>query len=317
MFENERPHIEIREVRGNTYGCFVVDKLGRGFGTTVGNALRRVLLSALPGAAVVSVKIDGVLHEFSHLPGVREDITEIVLNIKSLFLKVHGDDDEPKRIEVSASGPGPVFAGDIVLPSDVEVLNPGHTIANLDGEGAKLGIEMTVRKGRGYVSADKNKSHDHAIGVIPVDSIYTPVRKVNFSVEPTRVGSNTDFDKLILEVWTNGTITPKDAVCMASRILSEHFALFVDLNDMDTGAVSFEPNEEGHREKLLEMTIEELDLSVRSYNCLKRASINTVEDLASRSEEDMMKVRNLGRKSLEEVLKKMADLGLRLQPSEE
>ena len=316
MIEIEKPHIEIKETRGASYGCFVVDKLERGFGTTMGNSIRRVLLSSLPGAAVVNIKVAGVLHEFSHLPGVKEDITEIILNIKSLCLRDVSENYDPKTIKIEANKSGSVFAGDIILPADIEVLNPDHVIANLDGPDASLSIEMTVKKGNGYVGADKNKSPDQPIGLIPIDSIYTPVRKVNFNVEPTRVGSVTDFDKLTLEVWTNGTITPKDAVCMGARILTEHFSLFVDLSEVTSQAEIMAPREEGHKAKMLEMSIEELDLSVRSYNCLKRASINTVEDLANKSEEDMMKVRNLGRKSLEEVLKKMADLGLSLQPSE-
>ena len=316
MIEIEKPHIEIKETRGASYGCFVVDKLERGFGTTMGNSIRRVLLSSLPGAAVVSIKVAGVLHEFSHLPGVKEDITEIILNIKALCLRDVSENHDSKTVKLEANKPGSVLAGDLILPADIEVLNPEHVIANLDGPDASLSIEMTVKKGNGYVGADKNKSPDQPIGLIPIDSIYTPVRKVNFNVEPTRVGSVTDFDKLTLEVWTNGTISPKDAVCMGARILTEHFSLFVDLSEVTNQAEIMAPREEGHKAKMLEMSIEELDLSVRSYNCLKRASINTVEDLASKSEEDMMKVRNLGRKSLEEVLKKMADLGLSLQPSD-
>ena len=316
MIEIEKPHIEIKETRGASYGCFVVDKLERWFGTTMGNSIRRVLLSSLPGAAVVNIKVAGVLHEFSHLPGVKEDVTEIILNIKSLCLRDVSENFDPKTIKIEANKPGTVLAGDIILPADIEVLNPDHVIASLDGPDASLSIEMTVKKGNGYVGADKNKSPDQPIGLIPIDSIYTPVRKVNFNVEPTRVGSVTDFDKLTLEVWTNGTITPKDAVCMGAKILTEHFSLFVDLSEVTSQTEILAPREQGHKAKMLEMSIEELDLSVRSYNCLKRASINTVEDLANKSEEDMMKVRNLGRKSLEEVLKKMADLGLSLQPSE-
>ena len=316
MIEIEKPHIEIIDTKGASYGCFVVDKLERGFGTTMGNSIRRVLLSSLPGAAVVNIKVAGVLHEFSHLPGVKEDITEIILNIKSLCLRDVSENHDPKTIKIEASKPGAVLASDIVLPADIEILNPDHVIANLDGPDASLNIEMTVRKGNGYVGADKNKSPDQPIGLIPIDSIYTPVRKVNFNVEPTRVGSVTDFDKLTLEVWTNGTISPIDAVCLGAKILTEHFALFVDLSEVTSQTEIMVPREEGHKAKMLEMSIEELDLSVRSYNCLKRAAINTVEDLASKSEEDMMKVRNLGRKSLEEVLKKMADLGLSLQPSD-
>ena len=317
MMEIEKPRIETAETKGNYYGRFIVDQLERGFGTTMGNSLRRVLLSSLPGAAVSNIRVDGVLHEFSHLPGVKEDLTEIILNLKSLSLRDVSDNQEPKTAVIEASGVGEVYAKDIKLDADIEVLNPDLLIATLDNADAKLFLEMTVKKGHGYVGADKNKSPDQPIGLIPIDSIYTPVRKVNFAVEPTRVGSVTDYDKLTLEVWTNGTISPKDAVCLGARILTEHFNLFVNLSDAARSAEIMIEREDGGREKMLELSIEELDLSVRSYNCLKRAGINTVDDLANKTEEDMMKVRNLGRKSLEEVLKKMADLGLALQPSEE
>jgi len=317
MLEIEKPRIETAEVKGNTYGRFVVDQLERGFGTTLGNSLRRVLLSSLPGAAVSSIQVDGVLHEFSHLPGVKEDITEIVLNLKELALRCEGESMESRTAVLEASGEGVVKAKDIKFGPDVEVTNPELVIATLDGSDAKLSINMTIKRGHGYVGADKNKDADHAIGVIPIDSIFTPVRKVNFSVESTRVGSITDYDKLILEVWTNAAITPKDAVCLAARILTEHFTLFIELSDNAKNTEIMVEREEGMREKLLDMSIEELDLSVRSYNCLKRAGINSVEDLANKTEEDMMKVRNLGRKSLEEVLNKMADMGLALTPSEE
>ena len=317
MLEIEKPRIEIIEAKGNTYGCFVVDQLERGFGTTVGNSLRRVLLSSLPGAAVTNIRVEGVLHEFSHLPGVKEDVTEIILNLKSLSLRDVSENQDPKTVVVEASGIKEVYAKDIKLGADIEVLNPDLLIATLDGKDAKLFIEMTVKKGHGYVGADKNKSADQPIGLIPIDSIYTPVKKVNFSVEPTRVGNVTDYDKLTFEVWTNGTISPKDAVCLGARILTEHFNLFVDLSDSVKAAEIMIEREEGMKEKMLEMSIEEMDLSVRSYNCLKRAGINTVEDLANKTEEEMMKVRNLGRKSLEEVLKKMSDLGLALQPADE
>jgi DNA-directed RNA polymerase subunit alpha len=317
MLEIEKPRIEIVETKGNDYGKFIVDQLDRGFGTTLGNSLRRVLLSSLPGAAVTNIRIDGQLHEFSHIPGVKEDVTEIILNLKNLYLRDVSENNEPKIAHIEASGEGVIYARDIKLDADVEVLNPDLVIATLGNADAKLFIEMTIRKGRGYVGADKNKGPDQPIGLIPIDSIYTPVRKVNFYVEPTRVGSVTDYDKLTLEVWTNGTINPKDAVCLGSRILTEHFNLFVDLSDSAKSAEIMVEREEGQRERMFEMSIEELDLSVRSYNCLKRAGINNVEDLASKTEEDMMKVRNLGRKSLEEVLKKMTDLGLALQPSEE
>lgn len=317
MLEIEKPRIEIVETKGSDYGKFIVDQLERGFGTTIGNALRRVLLSSLPGAAVSNIRIDGVLHEFSHLPGVKEDVTEIILNLKNLALRDMSENQEPKIAVIEASGEGVIYARDIKLDADVEVLNPDLVIATLGTSDAKLFIEMTIRKGHGYVGADKNKGHNQPIGLIPVDSIFTPVRKVNFSVEPTRVGNVTDYDKLTLEVWTNGTIGPKDAVCLGSRILTEHFNLFVDLSDSAKSAEIMVEREEGLKERMLEMSIEELDLSVRSYNCLKRAGINNVQDLAGKTEEDMMKVRNLGRKSLEEVLKKMADLGLALHPAEE
>ena len=317
MLEIEKPRIEIGESRGNHYGRFIVDQLERGFGTTMGNALRRVLLSSLPGAAVSNIRIDGALHEFSHLTGVKEDVTEIILNLKALSLSDHSDGSSPKIATIDATGPCVVYARDIKLDADLEVLNPDLVIATLDNVGSKLFIEMTVRKGHGYVGADKNKSDDQPIGLIPVDSIFTPVRKVNFAVEPTRVGNITDYDKLIMEVWTNGTITPKDAICLAARILTEHFNLFVDLSDSAKSAEIMIEREDGLRERMLELTIEELDLSVRSFNCLKRAGINTVDDLASKTEEDMMKVRNLGRKSLEEVLNKLTDLGLNLRDAEE
>ena len=317
MLDIERPRIEILEAKNNTYGRFVMDQLARGFGTTVGNSLRRVLLSSLPGAAVSNIRVDGVLHEFSHLPGVKEDVTEIVLNLKNLALKHSGEGNDPKTAVIEASGTGVVTAGDIKFDADIEVMNPELVIATMDGSDAKLFIEMTITKGSGYVGADKNKSADHAIGLIPIDSIYTPVRKVNFTVEQTRIGDVTDFDKLTIEVATNGTITPSEALCMGARILTEHFNLFVDLSDrLDNSEVAVD-REESQREKMMEMSIEELDLSVRSYNCLKRAGINSVEDLANKTEEDMMKVRNLGRKSLEEVLNKMADLGLALTQAEE
>ena len=317
MLEIEKPRIEIAESKGDSYACFIVDQLERGFGTTMGNSLRRVLLSSLPGAAVSNIRVDGVLHEFSHLPGVKEDITEIILNLKSLSLRDISDNNEDKTAVIDASGEGVVYARDIKLDADVEVLNPDLVIATLDNSDSKLFIEMTVRKGQGYVGADKNKKPDQPIGLIPIDSIFTPVTKVNFNVEPTRVGSVTDYDKLILEVWTNGTVAPKDAVSWAARILTGYFDMFVDLSDTARSTEIMVEREESQKEKMLEMSIEDLDLSVRSYNCLKRAGINTVEDLAGKSEGDMMKVRNLGRKSLEEVLKKMADLGLALQPSEE
>jgi DNA-directed RNA polymerase subunit alpha len=317
VLEIEKPRIEIAELKGLTYGKFIVDQLGRGFGTTLGNSLRRVLLSSLPGAAVTNIKVDGTLHEFSHIQGVKEDLTEIILNLKNLAIKNSSESMEPKTATIEKTGEGVIYAKDIKFDSDIEVMNKDLRIATLDGSDAKLSIELTIRKGQGYVGADKNKNADQPIGLIPIDSIYTPVTKVNFAVESTRVGNITDYDKLTLEVWTNGTITPKDAVCLGARILTEHFNLFVDLSDSTKNAEIMIEKEEGKMEKTLEMSIEELDLSVRSYNCLKRAGINTVEDLANKTEEDMMKVRNLGRKSLEEVLNKMQDLGLALTPVEE
>ena len=317
MIEIERPKIEIAEISDNgTYGKFVVEPLERGFGTTLGNSLRRVLLSSLPGVAVKSIKIDGVLHEFSTIPGVKEDVTEIVLNIKGLVAKLHCDG--PKTVEISAEGPCVVTADSIKSDSEVEILNPELHIATL-GEGAKLYMELTLDKGRGYVSNERNKQNmqDAVIGEIAVDSIYTPVLKVNFNVESTRVGQSIDYDKLTLEVWTNGVINAQEAVSLAAKVLTDHLNLFVDLSDKGKSTEIMVEKDEGGKEKVLEMTIEELDLSVRSFNCLKRAGINTVEDLINRSEEDMTKVRNLGRKSLEEVIWKLASLGLSLRKEDE
>lgn len=298
----------------NSYGKFVVEPLERGYGITLGNSLRRILLSSLPGVAITSIKIDGVLHEFSTIPGVVEDVTEIILNIKGLSAKLHSDG--PKVVYIDAEGEGPVTAGDIKADSDVEILNPDLHIATLSGDG-RLYMEMVLNKGRGYVPAEKNKQPGQPIGIIPVDSIYTPVRKVNYTVENTRVGQVTDYDKLTLEVWTNGSIKPDEAISLGAKILSEHLNLFIDLSDQAKHTEIMVEKEETKKEKVLEMTIEELDLSVRSYNCLKRAGINTVEDLTNKTEEDMMKVRNLGRKSLEEVLQKLHALGLSLAPSED
>ena len=319
MFEFEKPRIEIAEKsQDGTYGRFVVEPLERGYGTTLGNSLRRILLSSLPGAAVSNIKVDGVLHEFSTIPGVKEDVTEIILNLKNLAIKNHSDSSEPKIAYIETSGEGAVYARDIKVDSDIEIANPDLLIATLSGEkDCKLDIEITITKGHGYVGADKNKRPDQAIGVIPVDSLYTPVRKVNYSVDNTRVGSITDYDRLTLDVWTDGTITPDDAVSFGAKILTEHLSLFVNLSEITKNSEVMLEKEENKKEKVLELTIEELDLSVRSYNCLKRAGINYVEDLANKTEEDMMKVRNLGRKSLEEVLNKMADLGLSFLPSEE
>jgi len=315
VIEIEKPRIECVEMsEDDSYGKFVVEPLERGYGTTLGNSLRRVLLSSLPGVAVTSIKIDGVLHEFSTMTGVVEDVTEIIMNIKELALKMHGDG--PKMIYLDVDGEGEVTAADIKCDSDVEILNPDLHIATLNGDG-RLYIEMNINKGRGYVQADKNKQPGQPIGIIPVDSIYTPVKKVNYIVESTRVGQSTDYDRLIIEVWTNGSIKPDEAISLGAKILNEHLNLFIDLTDKAKNAEIMVEKEESKKEKVLEMTIEELDLSVRSYNCLKRANINTVEDLISRTEEDMMKVRNLGRKSLEEVLSKLHALGLSLAPSDE
>ena len=317
MIEIEKPRIEAADAAENgTYGKFVVEPLERGYGTTLGNSLRRVLLSSLPGVAVTSVKIDGILHEFSTIEGVKEDVTEIILNIKGLTAKITGDG--PKVVYIEAEGAGEVNAGSIKCDSEVEILNPEMHIATL-GDGAWLYMEITLDKGRGYVPADRNKQlMNPVIGVIPVDSIYTPVVKVNYTVENTRVGQITDYDKLTLEVWTNGTITAKEAVSLGAKVLTEHLNLFVDLSGETYAgdSIMVEKDDKG-KEKVLEMTIEELDLSVRSFNCLKRAGINTVEDLINKSEDDMMKVRNLGSKSLEEVVNKLASLGFTLHSEEE
>ena len=317
MIEIEKPRIEALDLAPNgTYGKFVIEPLERGYGTTLGNSLRRVLLSSLPGVAVTSVKIDGILHEFSTIEGVKEDVTEIILNIKGLTAKINGESD--KTVYVEAEGPCEVTAGSIKCDSEVEILNPDMHIATL-GEGAKLFMEINLSKGRGYVSAELNKQQmAPVIGVIPVDSIYTPVVKVNYNVENTRVGQIVDFNKLTIEVWTNGTISAKEAVSLAAKILMEHLDLFVDLSgDMYAGSPIMVKKEDNTKDGLLEMTIEELDLSVRSFNCLKRAGINTVGDLINKTEEDMMKVRNLGRKSLEEVVNKLASLGFTLRQEEE
>ena len=311
MIEIEKPKIECVEDPANgTYGKFTVEPLERGYGITLGNALRRIMLSSLPGTAPTTIKIDGVQHEFSTIPGVKEDVTEIVLNVKSLITRLHNTDGI-KTVYIEAVGPCEVKAGDIKGDSEVEVLNPDLHIATLDA-GATLNMELTLSHGRGYVSADRNKTAQTAIGVIPVDSIYTPVYKVNYTVENTRVGNMTDFDKLTLEVWTDGTISPRDAVSLGAKILCDHFSLFTDLSDAMGSKSTVVEKAEAQRDKVLELTIEELDLSVRSFNCLKRANINTVEDLISKTEDDMMKVRNLGRKSLEEVINKLAMMGLSL-----
>lgn len=317
MIGIEKPRIEATEFsESGDYGKFVLEPLERGYGTTIGNSLRRVLLSSLPGYAITSVKIDGVFHEFSTIKGVKEDVTEIVLNLKSVILKIHGEGAE--KLYIDASGAGVVTAGDIKASSEVEIINPELVIATLDSD-AHLSMEMTCDKGRGYVSAERNKAiMQPVIGVIAIDSIYTPVLKVNYTVENTRVGQITDYDKLTLEVWTDGTINAKEAVSLGAKILNEHLSLFGELSDVqDTDIpVMVDTNDNGTG-KLLEMTIEELDLSVRSFNCLKRAGINKVEDLIDKSEEDMMKVRNLGKKSLDEVVAKLRSLGFDLRKDEE
>ena len=310
MFDFERPNIEVAEIsEDKKYGRFVVEPLERGYGITLGNSLRRIMLSSLPGAAVSQVKIEGVLHEFSSIDGVKEDVTEIIMNIKSVAIKNNSDTNEPKTAYIEYEGEGVVKASDIQCDQDIEILNPDQTIATLSGKNTKLYMELTINKGRGYVSADKNKTEDLPIGVIAVDSIYTPVERVNVTVENTRVGQITDFDKLTLDVYTNGTLDPDEAVSLAAKVLSEHLNLFINLSE--------NAKEEDEKEKVLEMSIDELELSVRSYNCLKRAGINTVEELTNKTSDDMMKVRNLGRKSLEEVLAKLNELGLQLNPSEE
>ena len=312
--EIEKAHIECLEVAdNNTYGRFAIEPLERGFGHTLGNALRRVLLNSLPGAAVTSIRIDGVQHEFSTVPGVKEDVSEIILNFKMLSVRMFAE--QPKTLELIAEGPCEVTAADIRVDDEVEVINPDLHIATL-GEGAKLHITFTIDIGRGYVSADKNKTPQMPIGVIPVDSIYTPIRKVNYTVSDTRVGQATDYDKLMLDVWTNGSVLPDEAIAMAAKILRDQLELFVGLTDQ-TMPVPHSEREDDKKEKVLEMTIEELDLSVRAYNCLKRAGINTVAELVQRNQEDMMKVRNLGKKSLEEVEQKLEALGLGLRPSDD
>ena len=312
--EIEKARIECTKMaEDGTYGRFVIEPLERGFGHTLGNSLRRVLINSLPGAAVTSVNIDGVQHEFSTVPGVKEDVTEIILNLKNLSVKLYGD--QVKMVEVNAVGPCVVTAGDIKADGEVEVLNPDLYIAELDN-GATLNMEITLSHGRGYVSADRNKPQQNVIGTIAVDSIYTPVYKVNYTVEPTRVGASSDFDKLTLEVWTDGTISARDAVSLGAKILCDHFNLFTVLSENVGSKPTVVEKAEAQRDKVLELTIEELDLSVRSFNCLKRANINTVEDLISKTEDEMMKVRNLGRKSLEEVINKLAMMGLHLADEE-
>ncbi len=316
MIEIEKPRIETTELTPDgTYGKFTLEPLERGYGTTLGNSLRRVLLSSLPGYAVTSVKIDGALHEFSTIDGVKEDVTEIVLNLKDVILRINGDG--PKTVYIDANGEGEVTAGSIKADSEVVILNPDLHIASLDKD-AHLSMEITVDRGRGYVPAERNKQlMQPPIGVIAVDSIYSPVLKVNYNVENTRVGQITDYDKLTIEVWTNGTISAKEGVSLAAKILTEHLNLFVDLSDEAHNTEIMVVKDDNNKEKYLEKSIDDLDLSVRSFNCLKRAGINTVEDLINKSEEDMMKVRNLGRKSMDEVIARLNDLGLSLRKEEE
>jgi len=314
MVEIERPRIECTETPDDeSYGKYVVEPLERGYGTTLGNSLRRILLSSLPGTAVTTVKIAGIQHEFSTIPGIKEDVTEIILNIKGIVARLHSP--RTKTVYIEASGECVVTAGDIKADGEVEILNPELHIATLSHD-ASLSMELTIDHGRGYMSADKNKLQQPIIGVIPIDSIYTPVHKVNYTVENTRVGNVTDFDKLTIEVWTDKTITARDAVSLGAKILCDHFTLFTDLSETIGSKSTVVEKPEAQRDKVLEMTIEELDLSVRSFNCLKRANINTVEDLISKTEDEMIKVRNLGRKSLEEVIHKLAMMGLALQSEE-
>ena len=314
MIEIEKPTINKYVDEDGCYGKFVVEPLERGYGTTLGNALRRILLSSLPGAAVTSVKIDGVLHEFSTIPGVKEDVTEIILNLKKLAIRLSGENT--KRVIINAVGPKEVTAADIIGDSDLQIFNPELHIATLE-ENATLVMEINMARGRGYVPAEANKTESTPISVIPVDSIYTPVRKVNFTVENTRVGQVTDYDRLVLEIWTDGSITPEEGVSIGAKIMQEHLNLFIELTDATEDMEIMVEKEEDQSRKVLEMTIEELELSVRSFNCLKRAAINTVQELTDKSEDDMMKVRNLGKKSLDEVKAKLEELGLHLKDGDE
>ena len=315
MIEFEKPNIECLEVDdANNYAKFVCEPLERGYGVTIGNSLRRILLSSLPGCAITSVKIDGVLHEFSAIDNVVEDVPELIVNLKNIRLKFDGDEEKVLRIE--AKGEGEVLAGDIITDGTVEILNPDLHIATI-AEGGNLRMEMTADRGRGYNSSEKNKKPNQDISVLPIDSIYTPVKKVNYQVENTRVGQMVDYDKLVIEVWTDGSLKAHEALSLAAKVMTGHLELFIDLSEATKNTQVMIEKEESKKEKVLEMTIEELDLSVRSYNCLKRAGINTVEELANKSEDDMMKVRNLGKKSLEEVIQKLEELGLCLKPSEE
>lgn len=316
MFDFERPNIEVAEIsEDKKYGRFVVEPLERGYGITLGNSLRRIMLSSLPGAAVSQVKIEGVLHEFSSIDGVKEDVTEIIMNVKSLAIKNSSDSNEPKTAYIDFEGEGVVRASDIQCDPDIEIMNPGQVIATLSG--GKLYMELTITKGRGYVSADKNKNEELPIGIIPIDSIYTPVERVNVTVQNTRVGQVTDYDKLTIDVYTNGSLVPDEAVSLAAKVLSEHLSLFVDLSENAQHAEVMSIKEDDKKDEILDMSIDELELSVRSYNCLKRAGINTVKELTNKTPDEMMKVRNLGRKSLEEVLAKLKELDLQLNQAED
>ena len=316
MFDFERPNIEVAEIsEDKKYGRFVVEPLERGYGITLGNSLRRIMLSSLPGAAVSQVKIEGVLHEFSSIDGVKEDVTEIIMNVKSLAIKNNSDSNEPKTAYIDFEGEGVVRASDIQCDPDIEIMNPGQVIATLSG--GKLYMELTITKGRGYVRADKNKNEELPIGIIPIDSIYTPVERVNVTVQNTRVGQVTDYDKLTIDVYTNGSLVPDEAVSLAAKVLSEHLSLFVDLSENAQHAEVMSIKEDDKKDEILDMSIDELELSVRSYNCLKRAGINTVKELTNKTPDEMMKVRNLGRKSLEEVLAKLKELDLQLNQAED
>ncbi len=319
MLDFEKPNIQIAEIsEDKKYGRFVVEPLERGYGTTLGNSLRRIMLSSLPGTAVSEVKIDGVLHEFASIPGVKEDVAEIIMNVKSLALRNNSKSDEPKTAYLEFSGEGVVHASDIHFDSDIEIMNPDLVIANLNGGAdCKLYMELTITNGRGYVGSDKNKSDDTPIGIIAIDSIYTPIDRVNMKVENTRVGQVTDYDKLTLEVYTNGTLGPDEAVSLAAKVLSEHLSLFINLSDVANDFEVMNESSTESKDKNTDIPIEELELSVRSYNCLKRAGIGTVKELCDKTSDDMMKVRNLGRKSLEEVLQKLSDLGLSLRSGDE
>ena len=317
MLDFEKPNVEIVEISDDKkYGKFVCEPLERGYGITLGNSLRRIMLSSLPGTAVSRIKINGVLHEFSSIPGVKEDVTEIVMNIKELAIKNHATDSTPKTAYIDFEGEGIVRASDIQVDSDIEIMNPDQVIATLSGPDAKLNMELTITDGRGYAGADKNKTEDMAIGSIAVDSIFTPVERVNMNVENTRVGQQTDFDKLTLDVYTNGTLAPDEAVSLAAKVLSEHLSLFIDLSENARETEVMIEKEDDEKGKVMAINIDELELSVRSYNCLKRAGINTVQELCSKTPDEMMKVRNLGRKSLDEVLAKLKELGLSLNTQE-